>query len=771
VTWRLKEMLASRIGRRMALATLVFAVLVVLILTSVQLYSTYRRGMQEVEESFAIIQRGYLANLSHDLWVYDSEQIEIQLEAMLHLPGIALVVLKDAGGESWSAGRSPGGAALRRSFPMARMERGRPLKLGALEVAAGLDGVRLAVWRQAAETLVQSTVGVFLLAAFVLVMFHVLVTRHLLGLAEALRGEGPLTDGLQGQAARGDEIGQVAGAVGDMQRQLMQQLEALKGSEASYRNLFDTSPVAIFVQDFSAAKTRMDELARRHGDLEAYLGRHREETARLMDMVAMKDANPATLELYEAANREELIAQPVSRLVPPAGGTHPTEQLLAFHRGETYFQSTGVNRTLKNNDIDVLVRKVVAPGHEHDLSLVMASVVDLTEIRRVQEAKDRMERQLRQAQKLEAIGTLAGGIAHDLNNLLSPIIGYGELLEEELAADQPRGEMVRGVLQAALRARDLVGQLLAYSRKQTLRIRAVDLNSVVGRFQRLLRRTITEDIVIETTLWAEPLVIRADAGQLEQVVMNLAVNAQDAMPGGGRLSIDTARVVLDQDYAGRHPGAEPGPHAMLAVTDTGMGMDQSTLARVFDPFFTTKSQGKGTGLGLATVYGIVKQQEGHIWVYSEPGQGTTFKIYFPLAPDEPVGDRPRAAAGAEVSGRETVLVVEDNDMVRKMAAELLERQGYRALSAEGGEECLELVAGHRGDIDLLLTDVVMPDMNGRELYERLVQDRPGLKVLYMSGYTENVVAHRGVLDQGVDFIHKPFTVADLGNKVRQVLDA
>jgi len=398
-----------------------------------------------------------------------------------------------------------------------------------------------------------------------------------------------------------------------------------------------------------------------------------------------------------------------------------------------------------------------------DIVGVRGIAIDQTDIKNLEERLD-------VAQKMEAVGQLAGGVAHDLNNLLSPILGYAELLLEDLVDGDENRPSVQSIHDAGLKARDLVQQLLAFARKQPLDITTIDLNQVIDRFEDLLRRSIREDIVIDVHLSQTPVLMKADAGQIEQVIMNLAVNAQDAMPRGGHLTLETAAVDLDERYASEHPGVTPGPHIMLSLSDTGQGIPDDHRKRIFDPFFTTKERGKGTGLGLATVYGIVKQHQGNIWLYSELERGTTFKIFFPTVQGQiaPLADG--TAATRTPRGKETIMVVEDNAMLRDMAIHILNRQGYAVIQAGSGEECLQRLDEHDGPVHLLLTDVVMPGMNGRELYTRLAARQPDLKVLYMSGYTDNVILHHGVLEEGIDFIQKPFSVQGLTEKIRLILD-
>ncbi|MCP4656393.1 MAG: response regulator [bacterium] len=369
---------------------------------------------------------------------------------------------------------------------------------------------------------------------------------------------------------------------------------------------------------------------------------------------------------------------------------------------------------------------------------------------------------------MESIGRLAGSVAHDFNNLLFPILGYAEMLLLEIPADDRRHVKVAEIRKAAERARELTRQLLAFSRKQVLEMKTVNLCRVVSEFERILRRTIREDVELRTCL-ASRGNIKADASQIEQVLMNLAVNAQDAMPNGGKLMIETADVILDETYTKNHPDARPGPHVMLAVSDTGVGMDGEILKMVFEPFFTTKT-GKGTGLGLSTVHGIIKQHDGSMSVDSKSDHGTTFKINFPRVDAAVESASPPAPRTRVPCGDETVLVVEDDEAVRRLVCTILEKHGYRTLAAGDPDECLGRMEQHEGPVQMLLTDVVLPQKNGRELYLQLKRFLPRLKVLYLSGYAGEVISHHGVLEESVDFISKPVSVQDLIGKVREVLD-
>jgi PAS domain S-box-containing protein len=410
---------------------------------------------------------------------------------------------------------------------------------------------------------------------------------------------------------------------------------------------------------------------------------------------------------------------------------------------------------------------VLSPIHDSAGALLGFAKItrDLTERRKLEE-------QLQQAQKLEATGSLAAGVAHDFNNVLSVVLSYSELLASGLKAGDPMLEDLQQIRAAGLRAAALTRQLLAFSRQQALQPQIVDLTAVVGTMEKMLRRLIGEDVTLTTICSPALGKVLVDPGQMEQVIMNLVVNARDAMPSGGTLTIETSEVVFDDQDASEHVGAKAGPHILLSVNDTGSGMDKETQARLFEPFFTTKEPGKGTGLGLSTVFGIVRQSGGTIQVFSEPQKGTSFKIYLPTTDG--------AAAVVQVSpppsvrvlqGSETILLVEDDEAVRVLARTILRKYGYNVLDAQGGGDALLLCEQYTAPIHLLLTDVVMPRMSGRRLAERLLLVRPHMKVLYMSGYTDDAVVRHGIFYSTVAFIQKPITPEPLGRKVREALDS
>jgi signal transduction histidine kinase/ActR/RegA family two-component response regulator len=409
-------------------------------------------------------------------------------------------------------------------------------------------------------------------------------------------------------------------------------------------------------------------------------------------------------------------------------------------------------------DVDTAAHGFMHEGRDAELVVLM----DVTGHRL-------LEQQLRQAQKMEAVGMLAGGVAHDFNNLLTIITGYTQLILNSLAQSDPNYSSATQIMKAAERAATLTGQLLAFSRRQVLKPKVLDLNSLIRSLSLMLRRLIGEDIDLRLDLRGELGQVSADPGQIEQVLMNLVVNARDAMPTGGNLTIETANVNLSEVFKGRHMSLGPGPYAMIAVSDTGSGMDEATQARLFEPFFTTKGSGRGTGLGLSTVFGIVKQSGGGLDVYSVPGRGTSVKVYLPRI-DQPLTTEVLVAERPSARGTETILLVEDDEMVRNLVRETLSRAGYRVIDAASPIEARRMSSAFRGKIHLLITDVVLPKISGRELAEQINRRRPDTKVLFMSGYSDSAIVHSGMLGRDVAFLQKPFTPGSLAAKVREVLE-
>ena len=516
-----------------------------------------------------------------------------------------------------------------------------------------------------------------------------------------------------------------------------------------------------------AAASDVTERRRTEDALRASEGRYRELFENANDLIYTSDLEGNFTSVNKAGeritgySREEILTKTLSEIVAPEDLNIAADMLKRkLDGGESTFY-----------DLDVVAKDGHRVSLEIDTRLIYQDgrPVGVQGLGRDVTERRRLEQQLRTAQKMEAVGLLAGGIAHDFNNMLSVIIGRGELMLDGMELPVDLRNSIEEILKAGKRAASLTRQLLAFSRRQVMEPKILDLNLVVGDMEKLLHRLIGEDIELAARLDRNLGYVQADLGQIEQVIMNLAVNARDAMPQGGKLTISTANLDLDGTYPGQSQRQKPGPYVQLAVSDSGVGMSREVLQRVFEPFFTTKEKGKGTGLGLATVYGIVKQSGGYIWVYSEPGQGSTFKVYLPRVAS-PAETAPATRIQPEpLRGSETVLVVEDEEGLRQVARQFLTHCGYTTLLAADGDEALTIARGHKGAIDLLLTDVVLPHMSGPQIAELLRAETPGLKVLFMSGYADDAVANHGVIEPGAAFLQKPFTRAVLAAKLREVL--
>jgi PAS domain S-box-containing protein len=471
----------------------------------------------------------------------------------------------------------------------------------------------------------------------------------------------------------------------------------------------------------------------------------------------VREANAGFVRMFGYESAAEIIGRRVTDFV--ADESRPDVARRVAEEVEGRYEFIGLRKDGARIQIEATARTHQTDGRHGRLTALR----DVTE-------KRLLEEQFRQAQKMEAIGRLAGGVAHDFNNLLMVITGCGELLLEDLAAGDPRRDNADELLKAADAAAALTRQLLAFSRQQVIQPRVITIESVLQSSEKMLRRLIGEDVALALALNPAPATVKIDPHQLEQVVMNLVVNARDAMPSGGRITLETALLDLDDAYVRSHWPATAGMYVMLAVTDTGIGMDESTRARIFEPFFTTKEMGKGTGLGLSMVYGIVRQSGGFIWVYSEPGRGATFKIYLPLVDGSAeVIDHPEGN-GAAPTGTETILLVEDEEAVRAVVRQALERHGYRVVAAADGAAAIRMLGAAEQPVHMLITDVVMPGMSGRQLAAEFATMRPNARILFMSGYTTDAVVRHGVLDPGIAYLQKPFSPAALLRKVRQVLD-
>ncbi len=546
--------------------------------------------------------------------------------------------------------------------------------------------------------------------------------------------------------------------------------DTLRESEERYRSLFENAPVAMWEEDYSGVYRRLQEF-RDAGitDLRAYFNDHPEVVWELLARVKILAANNAAVRLHGASSEGELRSKLHSVFAPE---TYPAlrEGIIAIAGGSSSFETETIVHTLHGAKQDLFVRWAVVPSSQGCGPRVYLSLMDITKRKRAEEEREKLEAQLRQAQKMEAVGQLAGGVAHDFNNLLQVISGYGELLAGELRPGT-RGHLeIKEMMKAAERAGALVRQLLAFSRRESIRPRNVELNDLIRDLLKMLRRVIGEHIDLRLDLREGAPAIWADPGQIEQVLMNLCVNARDAMPGGGRLAVETRPVELTEDFMAAYPEACPGRYVLLRVSDTGHGMEPDVLDRMYEPFFTTKSVGKGTGLGLATVYGIVKQHGGIITCSSEPGKGASFSVYLPAAAGAAEEFGSENAPLEIPCGTETILFAEDEPLVRNLGRQILTSGGYRVLAAKDGHEALKLYDAHAEEIALVVLDVVMPGFNGKAVADRIKSHNPHIPILFSSGYDFSML--EGVLSSGevANVIRKPYTQREFLRRIRELLD-
>ena len=605
------------------------------------------------------------------------------------------------------------------------------------------EGEVMAVFKKLKTGIAIATLLAGLFIILVVVILSRVVQRRTQGILDVLREieRGNLESRIPVSAR--DEVDRIGEGVNRMAAQIEQRTGELKSAKEKFRSLFETSRDAIMTLEPPSWR--------------------------------FTSGNPATVRMFGAKDEADFISYGPWQLSPerqpdgrPSGEKAKEMIETAMRDGFHLFEWT--HRRIGGEDFfaDVLLTRMEREGK----AMLQATVRDITERKQKELEHARVEEQLRASQKLESIGSLAGGIAHDFNNLLGIINGYSKLTLSGLKDDDPsRGNLMKEIQEAGERAAALTHQLLAFSRRQVLQSKVINLNEIVVGTEKMLRRLIGEDINLTT--FSEPGLgrVKADPSQMEQVIMNLAVNARDAMPQGGKLTLEIKNVVLDKENTDWASDVDAGRYVMMAISDTGIGMDAKTRGQIFEPFFTTKEKGKGTGLGLSTVYGIVKQSGGHLSVYSEPGHGTSVKIYLPRVDDKAeLSVSPNVPIGS-LEGTETILVVEDEDRLRKLVCRVLREKGYTILHAPSGQEALRISKSHKGPIPLLLTDVIMPGLSGRETADKLSSERPGIKILYMSGYTDDAIVRHGVLEEGVQFLPKPFAPEALARKVREVIES
>ncbi len=736
-------------NRRLSIRLLLYvcssSLLFILIAIAVQLYAEYRSDLAGIDSRLRFVESSYVPALAASAYQLDENQLRIQLRGLLQLQDMVYARVREElkqGAYEVAEGNPHAPGTISLEIPLV-YQANKPVPVGTLLVKASLDGV---YGRMRERALTVAGTNILLIVPFalsILVILQFALNRHLVRMARYTQtlSLDTLDQGLSLQRAGTrstdqDELDQLVGTINEMRLRIGEDFRLRQ--EAQRQLLFQKALLECVLE------ARIDGILITGGDNRClFINNHFRTLWRLPpDVGPGLSAEAVFTRMEHQVADQDALQHMKAQLAQASDAVLQGEVLLLTGKVFEYSSVSVVN----------------SEGEQ---------IGRLWSFRDVSQRKT-MEEQLRQAQKLETLGSLAGGIAHDFNNLLSPIIGYAELGLNQLTPAGPLYEELNQILKAALRASNLTRQILAFSRKQTLEVKIIDLNELIRDFLAMVQRLLGETVEVQLRVTPDPALIRADRSQIEQVLLNIAINARDAMPDGGTLTVETAAVTLDQGYAEDHAEIAAGDYVMLAISDTGLGMDAAVRQRIFEPFFTTKEPGKGTGLGLATSFGIVKQHHGHIWVYSEPGHGTTLKVYLPRVAGVPQPEEAPKDSELALHGTEQILVVEDEPLVRELVCDTLVGQGYQVVAAESPAKALERAASG-GHIDLLLTDVILPQMNGRELYLQLSSRISDLKVIYMSGYIDDVIATQGMMHEGVHFIQKPFSVSVLLHKVRQVL--
>jgi PAS domain S-box-containing protein len=736
--------LKSGIGRRFILYILLFSSVITFIGTGLQLYLDFYRDLKSIQTTFKQIKSSYLNSITNSLWITDNELLQIQLEGILRLPDMQLIEIRKEAEVLHMVGTPQSEKIIEQTIPLVYIYDGQEIHLGELHVIASLKGVYARIIDRVLLILSIQTIKTFLVSLFIFIIFYQLVGKHILSIASFAESIGfesmdhPIHLDRKSKTKEPDELDKLTTSFNRMQENLVRDInrrdiaeKKLRESEEKYHDLYDNAP-DMFASVCGKTKTILEC----NETLANTLGYRKEEIigGLIFDIYTPDSAEYAKEKVFPVFLKTGTIIEEELQLQRKDGSSLNVSLNVSAFRDESgnFLSSRSVWR-------DITDRK-------------------------------KIEAQLQQAQKMESVGRLAGGVAHDYNNALTTIMGYTELALIDADPKGPLHEDLNEILNASRRAKDITRQLLAFARKQTIAPKVLDLNTNIESMLKMIRRLIGEDIDLVWLpgkgLWS----VKMDPSQIDQILVNLCVNARDAIEGVGKITIETATKVFDSDYCADHTGFVPGEFVMLTISDNGCGMDKEILNNIFEPFFTTKAVDKGTGLGLSTVYGIVKQNNGFINVYSEPGKGTGIKIYLSRHDSKAVDIQEENKAKISLGHGETILIVEDDMPILKLAQKILKVLKYNVLIADTPKRAMRLAEEYTDKIHLLVTDVIMPEMNGRELSEQLNILYPDLKCIFMSGYTANAIAHHGVLDEGLHFIQKPFSKRDLATIVRKVFD-
>ncbi len=722
-----------------------------LVSTAHQTYAEFRKDVRNIETGLDQIERIYLKNIVAELWTYDLNTVKTSLQGILQFPDVKNVEITTVKGDKISEGAPPKGRMVQKNISLSREHRGTMIELGMLTITASLEDIYQQMTERGLMILITQGFQVFLISALVFSLFYFFIGNPLRSLALYTSSldmntlDQPID--LKRNTKRRDELDQVTDALNGMRERMMsgylelrQSESALRESEMKFRQLAENIP-----EVFWLGSSDWQQIFYISPAYEKIWGKTPE---------SLYQSPMSWFESIHPEDRKKIIELfPVIWQPPFSAFIFPEYRIIR------------PDETIRW----ILARAFPVFDEAGTLQRVAGIAEDITERKQDEAYKETLQRQLLQAQKMESIGRLAGGVAHDFNNMLGVILGYAELALEQASDNAALHESLREIERAAGRSADITRQLLAFARKQTIDPRILNLNETVESMLRMLRRLIGEDISLSFVPGEHCFPVKMDPSQIDQILANLCINSRDAIAQAGYITIETSGVAFDSAYCEDHPGFSPGTFTLLAVSDNGSGMEKETLANVFEPFFTTKTPDKGTGLGLATVYGIVKQNNGFINVYSEPEKGTTFRIYLPSCQKEEISYEKKAEISLESKGKETILLVEDEPSILKMATMMLQRMGYMVLPADSPKRALELAESYSEKIHLLITDVIMPEMNGRTLARQIISLHPDIKCLFMSGYTANVIAHHGVLEKGVYFIQKPFSREGLAGKIKEAL--
>jgi PAS domain S-box-containing protein len=746
------------IARELIAYIFLFSSLITLIGTGVQLYLDYREDLRTVEERMRQIQESYLESIIRSLWDTDYHLLRIQLEGILKLPDMQYAEIRQDGEIIISSGIRKFEKNIGRQVPLIYTRRGMSDNLGTLYITASLEGVYNRLTEKVVIILITQSVKTFMVSTFIFFLFYFLIGRHLHEIAAYTRyfdmkvsDKSLVLKRKPRKDSKKDELDQVVFSINEM--------------HANLRGLYRFLEKKIEELNETIAERRRTERALLENEIKLRAIMDIPTCAiTLLDQNGILIDGNATLAKRMGKELYEIIGTCIWDLLPPDVAEFrkaKAEEVFVTHRSIRFEDER--NGIWNDNTLHPIPDKTGEVIH----IAILAS--DITERKRAETEQQKLESQLRQAQKMEAVGQLAGGVAHDFNNLLQVIIGYGDMIADQLPPNEFLYNNMKEIMNAAQRSATLVRQLLLFSRRGDTQSRKIDLNELISNLMKMLRRVIGEHISLEVKPGFGIKPVSADPGQIEQILMNLCVNARDAMPDGGKIIIETENILIDAQYCRQHEWAKQGNYVVLIFSDTGCGIAHEIQERIFEPFFTTKEVGKGTGLGLATVYGIVRSHQGMIHLYSEPGHGATFKIYLPAAEQLP----PASANGETESeksvryGNETVLFAEDEEMVRNMVVQFLKKAGYRVFPANDGEEAISLFDRHSGEIEIALLDVIMPKVSGHKVYEHIRNIRPDMPVIFSTGYSRGEFSQNG----HYEIIQKPCSPDVFLKKIREVLDS